>query len=548
MTAAGYAWGVGVQGTEDRVVAGRYARQVLLGRGGFGTVWRAHDLLLQRDVAIKEIVFPAILDEAEQAAIREKVLREARAAARLSHPNAVTVFDVIDDEGHPLIVMELVDAPTLAELVAREGPLDEQRAAALGAEVLDALAAAHSQGIIHRDVKPANVMVSADGRVRLTDFGIASITDDPKLTTSGIMAGSPSYMAPEQAQNEPTSAATDLWGLGATLYFAVEGEGPFDRGAVIPTLTAVVNDEPRPTQRATALAPLLGELLTKDSQQRPSVQEVRRRLIDISDKQPPGAEAPDATAEFDAITVRAALQSAAPAEPGEYAPPAVEPARAPATGAPTESPRAPTQPAGLASRRRPLLVGAILAIAALIAVVLTTSGDDGEPPPQTAGPSTSQAASPERADTGAPAEPDVPVSWVPYRDPATGFTIAHPPGWSVRRDGSLTDFRDSATGAYLRVDYTKSPGPSPVDDWYAFEPEFAAKNAGYRRMQITPTTYAGYPAANWEFTYGPGLHAVDLGFVAGPYGFALNFQAPEKDWQRLQPIFEQFKSAFRAPT
>ena len=139
---------------------------------------------------------------------------------------------------------------------------------------------------------------------------------------------------------------------------------------------------------------------------------------------------------------------------------------------------------------------------------------------------------------------------MPYVDPATGFTIAHPPGWTVVIDGSLTDFRDPSTGAYLRVDHVQPPGPSPEGAWLDFEPRFAAENAGYRRIRIEPTTFAGFPAAIWEFTYGGGggrVRAVDLGFVTGDYGFALNFQTPEADWDRMQPVFEAFKAGFRPP-
>ncbi|HWC12959.1 MAG TPA: serine/threonine-protein kinase, partial [Acidimicrobiales bacterium] len=263
---------------DDQLVAGRYAWRERLGRGGFGVVWRAHDTLLLRDVAVKAIELPPVLDDEEKARVRRKVLREARAAARLNHPGLVTVFDVIEEDGRPLIVMELVKAPTLAQVVEREGPLPDERAAGIALDVLDALTAAHAEGIIHRDVKPANVMVSESGHVQLADFGIASVIDDPKVTSSGSVAGSPAYMAPEQAANLPTSAATDLWGLGTTLWFAVQGEPPFAERGAIATMTAVVNEDPRPLRRETALAPLLRDLLVKDPADRPSAAEVRVRL------------------------------------------------------------------------------------------------------------------------------------------------------------------------------------------------------------------------------------------------------------------------------
>ncbi|MDQ3979578.1 MAG: hypothetical protein M3314_08510, partial [Actinomycetota bacterium] len=144
-----------------------------------------------------------------------------------------------------------------------------------------------------------------------------------------------------------------------------------------------------------------------------------------------------------------------------------------------------------------------------------------------------------------------PGEWVAYRDPATGFTISYPPGWTVQREGTLTDFRDPASAAYLRVDYTTSPGPSPEQAWRDFEPSFAAENPNYRRIRIEPTRFKGYPAAIWEFTYtgrGTPLRAIDLGFVTGPYGFALNFQTRAEDWNEMQDVFEAFKESFQPPS
>ena len=269
-----------------QVVADRYELLESVGRGGFGVVWRACDTLLQRHVAVKEIHIPAILNDEERAGLREKVLKEARAAARLDHPNAVTVFDVIDDDGSPVIVMELVEAPNLSDLVKERGPLAPAEAARIGLEVVAVLEAAHKHGIVHRDVKPGNVMVSDSGRVRLGDFGVAAILDDPTVTTSGAITGSPAYMAPEQATNKGAVPASDLWSLGATLYFAVEGQPPFDKGAALPTLTSIVQDPPRPAERAGALGPVLDGLLVKDPEARLSGAQVRRQLERVAASQP----------------------------------------------------------------------------------------------------------------------------------------------------------------------------------------------------------------------------------------------------------------------
>jgi hypothetical protein len=177
---------------------------------------------------------------------------------------------------------------------------------------------------------------------------------------------------------------------------------------------------------------------------------------------------------------------------------------------------------------------------ALIVALVAGRGDGGG----------SEAAGGTQVATGSDASAEVPADWVPYVDAATGFTISRPPGWTVEADGSITDFRDPSTGAYLRVDHVQPPGPSPEGAWRDFEPRFAAENADYRRVRIEPTTFKGFPAAAWEYTYGDGgarLRAVDLGFVTGDYGFALNFQTREGDWRRMQPIFEAFQAGFRAP-
>jgi tRNA A-37 threonylcarbamoyl transferase component Bud32 len=283
----------------ERLIADRYALAAPIGQGGMGVVWRARDTVLGREVAIKEVRLPPTIPESERSSIRARVLREARAAARLNHPNAVTLYDVINQQGHAFIVMELISAPTLAQVVASEGPLDPRRAARIGAGVAGALAAAHAAGIVHRDVKPANVMVLNDG-ARLTDFGIARAKGDPKLTSTGLIIGSPAYMAPEQATGKAAGPEVDLWGLGATLYYAVEGRAPFDRDGSIATLAAVVNDQPRPAVRAGELAPVLAELLSKDPEHRPSADALRERLERIAGAEPAaeGAGRPTDTERF----------------------------------------------------------------------------------------------------------------------------------------------------------------------------------------------------------------------------------------------------------
>ncbi|HEX8928271.1 MAG TPA: serine/threonine-protein kinase, partial [Actinomycetota bacterium] len=335
---------------DERLIADRYALAVPIGQGGMGVVWRAQDTLLGREVAIKEVRLPPTIPDSERSSMRARVLREARAAARLNHPGVVTLYDVINEQGHAFIVMELINAPTLAQVVAQQGPLEPRRAARIGAQVAAALAAAHQAGIVHRDVKPANVMVLGDS-ARLTDFGIARVKGDPKLTSTGLIVGSPAYMAPEQASGAAAGPEADLWGLGATLYYAVEGRPPFERDGQIAILTAVVNDAPRAPERAGELAPVIVALLSKDPAQRPSAAELRELLERAATAEPAAATitlpaqtvvpidpTPPAGQEngprLEAATAQPAEEAEEAAEPAE----ASEPAEAEAAGAEASEP------------------------------------------------------------------------------------------------------------------------------------------------------------------------------------------------------------------
>src|SRR2546430_651100 len=210
-----------------RVLARRYRLQRLLGRGAMGAVWEAEDTFLRRPVAVKEVVLPPGLSPEERAVSCERTLREARAIARLGHANVVTLYDVLEEDSRPWVVMELVPSRSLADVVATDGPIHPLRAATVGLAILGALEAAHAAGITHRDVKPGNILLGHDGRVKLTDFGIARATGDPRITGTGLLVGSPSYLAPETVRGYEAGPPADMWGLGATLYAAVEGRAPF---------------------------------------------------------------------------------------------------------------------------------------------------------------------------------------------------------------------------------------------------------------------------------------------------------------------------------
>ncbi|MGW2545306.1 serine/threonine-protein kinase, partial [Kitasatospora sp. NPDC001574] len=268
-------------GVNGALVGGRYQLRELIGQGGMGRVWRGWDTTLGRDVAVKEVLLPQGVTEAEREQLVQRVLREARAAARLNHPGIITVHDVVEHEGAPVIVMEFVTGVSLAAAISRDGALPLSRVALIGVAMVKALQQAHAAGIVHRDLKPDNVLLMGD-RVILTDFGIAHMADaTTALTRTGAVIGTPAYMAPEQLEGRPPAPANDLWSLGTTLYAAVEGETPFSGDTFGALCVAVVTKEPRPPLRAGGLTPLLGALLAKDPAQRPTAEQALAALESV---------------------------------------------------------------------------------------------------------------------------------------------------------------------------------------------------------------------------------------------------------------------------
>ncbi|MFI7647259.1 protein kinase [Micromonospora sp. NPDC049460] len=261
-----------------QLVADRYRLLSPLGQGGMGRVWKARDEVLHRDVAIKELVPPPSLTDDERREMRERSLREARAIARLNHINVVRIFDVLRTDGDPWIVMEYVASKSLQDTLAEDGPVPPARAVEIGLGVLGALKAAHKAGVMHRDVKPGNVLLGNDGRVVLTDFGLATIPGDPNVTRTGMVLGSPAYIAPERARDGTAGPEADLWSLGATLYAAVEGKSPYARPSAIATLAALATEAPPPPKNAGPLKPVLNGLLRKDPNERITA-EVAEKLL-----------------------------------------------------------------------------------------------------------------------------------------------------------------------------------------------------------------------------------------------------------------------------
>ncbi|MGH2776806.1 MAG: serine/threonine-protein kinase [Actinomycetota bacterium] len=516
-----------------RQVSGRYSLTEPLGRGGMGTVWAADDTLLKRRVAIKEVKLPPSIPPAERDAIKARATREARAAAQLSHPNVVTIFDVIEDDG-TYIVMELVGAPTLAETVRESGPLNYRQAARIGLDVLDALEAAHAKGIIHRDVKPGNVMCPPGGRAKLADFGIASLKGDPKITTTGMIMGSPSFMAPEQATGQPTGSATDLWSLGATLYFATEGVPPFDRGQPIPTLTAVVHDDAPTPQGAGALGPVIAALMSKESEDRPDPQALRPMLVDVAE----GRQADVSTEVFTPPPVEREVEG------GDEAAPLT------ATPLPAPPPEPEPAPHEVPDRRGR---GALIALG--VAVLLLAGGlifwglqDDGPqgPPPR----AEDNGGQDRGRGGGADEEPDIgPTETFAAGD--TGYGVEVPEGWQERPQAEARiDLVDPETGDYLRVEWTDQPGDDALAAWETQASSFASSHANYQELGLESVDFQDSPtAALWEYSWSEGdtqLHAYNLGFVTGDgeYGFALNFVTDEDNWDESQPLWENFTATF----
>ncbi|WP_314224694.1 serine/threonine-protein kinase [Streptomyces zaehneri] len=260
--------GASRQDKSARLLAGRYRLGDVLGRGGMGTVWRAEDETLGRTVAVKELRFPGNIDEDEKRRLITRTLREAKAIARIRNNSAVTVFDVVEEDDRPWIVMELVEGKSLAEAIREDGVLEPKRAAEVGLAILDVLRSAHREGILHRDVKPSNVLIAEDGRVVLTDFGIAQVEGDPSITSTGMLVGAPSYISPERARGHKPGPAADLWSLGGLLYAAVEGSPPYDKGSAIATLTAVMTEQLEEPKNAGPLKDVIYGLLTKDPARR----------------------------------------------------------------------------------------------------------------------------------------------------------------------------------------------------------------------------------------------------------------------------------------
>ncbi|MFE5092118.1 protein kinase [Streptomyces sp. NPDC056638] len=549
------------QGTDaGLVLAGRYRLGEVLGRGGMGKVWRAHDEVLHRTVAVKELTAGLYVAEADRIVLHARTQKEARAAARITHPGVVTVHDVIEYDDRPWIVMQYVDGPSLADAAKESGEIEPREAARIGLHVLGALRAAHGAGVLHRDVKPGNVLLASDGRVLLTDFGIAAIEGDSTITRTGELVGSIDYLAPERVRGGDPGPASDLWSLGATLYTAVEGRSPFRRTSPISTMQAVVTEEPPPPGRAGPLASVITALLRKDPEDRPSAAEAERMLLDAMEgREPRAAQAYVPTQRVPDEVLRS-LAPDATSEAGAAGTAQLPHPAAGSAASPVSS------PVTRRSRGRWRTAVLVIAAAALVGggagLAAMKYGDRAE---SAAGRGTSTHASgtpttPRNAGTPSAPKPDRPVNGIPkgwhrVNDPE-GFSLTVPVGWERRADRNQIDYTPDNGVHYIRISVDPAPDfENSYMHMLNLEKQLAERLPGYERKTLHSNTYRDRAGSLWEFTWtetkdhpGP-RHAIDqmyFGEDGGPE-YALYMTGPAADWDTTREQFDTILRGWRAP-
>ncbi|MFJ8858294.1 protein kinase [Streptomyces sp. NPDC102451] len=564
------------QGTNAGIVlAGRYRLGDVLGRGGMGKVWRAQDEVLHRTVAVKELTAGLYVAEADRAVLHARTQKEARAAARITHPGVVTVHDVIEYDNRPWIVMQYVDGPSLADATKESGEVEPREAARIGLHVLGALRAAHAAGVLHRDVKPANVLLARDGQVLLTDFGIAAIEGDSTITRTGELVGSIDYLAPERVRGGDPGPASDLWSLGATLYTAVEGSSPFRRTSPISTMQAVVTEEPPPPLHGGALAPVIIALLRKDPADRPTAEETERMLLDAMEgRRPRAAQAHVPTQRVSEDDLRAF--SAPDGSTAQLAQPLPPPAEPPYTSGQA------TRSGGRGRWRTVLLVVAVAAlIGGAAGLVAMKTADNGR---GTTGGGVEQAADPAPAPSGSAADADddadkaedkaedkakdkaeaeaadqaskdVPDGWKRVDDPE-GFSIVVPDGWERQLNEGQIDYTPD-NGAH-RIRISLDPQPDFTNSYahmQSIEKDLAKRLPGYERLALEEKIFRDRPGSVWEFTWvesksfpGP-RHGIDQMYFAEAGGpeYAFYMTGPEEDWAETRELFDTMLRGWEPP-
>jgi tRNA A-37 threonylcarbamoyl transferase component Bud32 len=565
------------------LLAGRYRLADSIGSGGMGRVWRAHDELLHRAVAIKELTAALYVSESERGVLLARTRAEARAAARINHSAVVTVHDVLEHDGRPWIVMELVEGRSLADAVKEQGRVEPAEAARIGLWVLRALRAAHSAGVLHRDVKPGNVLLGHDGRVLLTDFGIAQIEGDTTITRTGEVVGSVDYLAPERVRGHDPGPSSDLWALGATLYTAVEGRSPFRRTSPLSTMQAVVEEEATDPRYAGPLAPVISGLLRKDPAARPDAAETEQMLAEAAEGRTPGAAqayVPTAqhagphhgagrpygteTAASYGTGGTTAQRPGAPYGSGTQPSGAMTPYSSGGTTPYPAGPNAPSAPDGPRAqgrrRRRMRLVALVVAVAAVVGAgtaVVLQRWDQGRDE-RAGGGSSSPSVSP--SPTATRHQASAPDGWVQVEDPL-GFTLSLPKGWKRQvfdksEDGALTqvDYTPDGGEHFLRIAVDTDPDYNdPYRHQSDLDYQLSKRLVHYKRLDLRRTIYRDRQASLWEYTWtalakdiafpGP-RRAIDEAYLA-PDGteYALYMSSPADDWPTAR---QQFKQVLRS--
>ncbi|MFI6401259.1 serine/threonine-protein kinase [Streptomyces sp. NPDC050548] len=570
------------------LLAGRYRLAESIGSGGMGRVWRAHDEVLHRAVAIKELTAALYVSESDQPRLLARTRAEARAAARINHSAVVTVHDVLEHDGRPWIVMELVEGNSLADEVKEQGRIEPAEAARIGMWVLRALRAAHAAGVLHRDVKPGNVLLGQDGRVLLTDFGIAQIEGDSTITRTGEVVGSVDYLAPERVRGADPGPSSDLWALGATLYTAVEGRSPFRRTSPLSTMQAVVEEEAGELRYAGPLAPVIVALLNKDPELRPDADQTEQMLAEAAEgRRPRSAEEwlPTQRVGSRAESFTDTPGTGATPYPGTGATPypgtgapsyagtgtgTGVPSYASATGGTYQQQTPPVSLVGSGGaapappkRRRFRSIVLVVVLAALVgggtALGLQKWHQDRD---QGGTPSASVSQSPSPTSSTSPQNSN-PANWKTYTDPL-GFSISLPKGWA--RKLYVPDNKSNETTDIQQVDYTPDNGEHFVRIAIDPTPDFPTANAhqldlevqlhrlvDYNRVTLQANIFRDRPGSLWDYTWtaqakdtpfpGPRRAIEETYTSRDGTEYAIYMSSPAADWATTS---KQFKSVLQS--
>lgn len=556
------------QGTDaGLLLAGRYRLSETIGSGGMGRVWRAHDELLHRVVAVKELTAGRYVSEADRTVLHARTQKEARAAARISHPGVVTVHDVLEHDARPWIVMQYVDGPSLADAAkepGRSGRIEPGEGARIGLHVLGALRAAHAAGVLHRDVKPANVLLARDGGVLITDFGIAAIEGDSTITRTGEIVGSIDYLAPERVRGGDPGPASDLWSLGATLYTAVEGQSPFRRSSPLSTMQAVVGEEPQYPGRAGPLAPVIMALLRKDPAARPSAAEAERMLTEVMEGRAPTVALPQAPTQR---MTQAMTHGMAQGPTQAMASGLTQGMARRGAGAATTQLPTPTTPAafpgpfpGPASAVAPRRGGRLRRAAVVVVLAAVVGAGAGLAAIKYAGGAGGAGGNEGRERTGTQsAQPgtssSVPVGWHRVQDPE-GFSLLVPDGWTRQMDGDQIDYTPDNGRHRIRISSSPSPDfENPYMHMLDMQKGLRKRLPDYQRVKLGPNTFRDQTqSALWEFTWTekqnhPGKRrAIDQMYVEDDgTEYALYMSGPAEDWAKTREQFDIMLRGWRPP-